>query len=92
VSTIGCSVICWSFVRKMQTSGRKALVATAANYDQPQREQQGNEPAHRDLLPNIPEKEPILQLIRDAGIAELDKETLDSLPTWSEVAYVSCCL
>jgi hypothetical protein len=34
-------------------------------------------------------KEPILQLIRDAGISiekDLDKETLDRLPTWSQVA------
>lgn len=40
---------------------------------------------HRDMLPSIPEKEPILQLLRDAGILELDAESVDRLPTWAKV-------
>jgi hypothetical protein len=43
-----------------------------------------------DRLPHVPEKAPILQLLRDAGILELDPETLESLPTWSDVMYVYC--
>lgn len=37
------------------------------------------------MLPSIPEKEPILQLLRDAGILELDAESVDRLPTWAKV-------
>lgn len=35
-------------------------------------------------------KERILQLLNEAGIIELDDNTLSRLPTWEEVMYVCC--
>lgn len=69
--------MCCSFLSHEKVRSREAL-ATSDNEIKV-------EPALRDLLPSTPEKEPILQLLRDAGILEIDQEILDSLPTWSEV-------
>lgn len=71
MAAIVCTTLCWSMLTRTKDTGRMAMA--------------GDGEHSRDVLPSFPVEDHILQLLRDAGVSELDQETLGSLPTWAEV-------
>jgi hypothetical protein len=80
-----CTITFWSTTHKAHGTVHRKMEAFTVSTPLT-----STKPEAVDRLPHVPEKEPILQLLRDAGILELDPETLESLPTWSDVVYVYC--
>jgi len=85
VATACCFVICHTLLRTLNdeeaTNVRKASLLRSEKSDISVTSQPESSTG----------KEPILQILREAGITDIDDATMDLLPTWEEVTYVHCC-
>jgi hypothetical protein len=86
LASLCCFVICQSLVRMMndETVVSRSR-ATRDESNQMQLQNLSTVATTSISFPSIVGKEPILQLLEEAGISNLDSGIVDRLPTWEEV-------
>jgi hypothetical protein len=80
VASACCYIICHSLVSTLNNDAAKHVRRGSTERD----ESEIND-LYTEKRMNSHGKEPILQILQDAGITDLDKNTMDRLPTWEEI-------
>jgi hypothetical protein len=83
VASACCYLICHSLVRTLNDEAAKHMRGGSTE----RYEKKSNDKSTK-LPVSLHGKEPLLNILKEAGITDLDQNIIDRLPTWEEVTYV----